>query len=233
MFGLLGLLRFKWTYLIAGVIVLGSGLIIYLTAHPSQPVEIDGTESSYVEVTTNNSYTRNELVLANDTTTYELDKNTFHPTLPDSVYKDGKVQIWVDEGSTTIIAITLYDGNDENPTKYTTTHYDNPQSELSDTQGSGIFAAVLGIALIAVFGIWFATGRRRTSSQPSGASTGGVTVPFTGGGIGLSPDGKWYWDGGQWRNVSPDGRYRWDGAQWRELGGVGPAVGAPPPPPRS
>jgi len=230
MFGLLGLLRFKWTYLIAGVIVLGSGLIVYLTAHPSQPVEIDGTEASYVEVTKNNSYERNELTLAGDSNTYTLDKNTFHPTLPDAVYKDGKMQIWVDQGSTEIIAITLYDVNDANPTEYTTTHYDNPQSELSDTQGSGIFAAVLGIALIAVFGIWFVVGRRRATVQPAGAAIAGLPTQFTGGGIGLSPDGKWYWDGSQWRNVSPDGRYRWDGAQWRELGGVGPAVGAPPPP---
>ncbi|HEY8816803.1 MAG TPA: hypothetical protein VIP57_17115 [Candidatus Dormibacteraeota bacterium] len=230
MFGLLGLLRFKWTYLFLGVVVLGIGLIDYLGAHPSQPVEIDGAEAYYVEVTNNNSYTRNELKLANDSNTYELDKNTFHPTLPDSVYKGGKIQIWVDHGSTTIIAITLYDGNDENPTKYTTTHYDNPQSELSDSQGSAIVAAVVGIALIAVFGIWFVVGRRGRTLQPAGAAIGGAAMPFTGGGIGLSPDGKWYWDGSQWRNVSPDGRYRWDGAQWRELGGVGPAVGAPPPP---
>jgi len=230
MFGLLGLLRFKWTYLFAGVIVLGSGLLIYLTAHPSQPVEIDGTESSYVEYTKNNSYERNELTLVGDNNTYTLDKNSFHPTLPDAVYKDGKLQIWIDQGSTTIIAIALYDVNDANPTKYTTTHYDNPQSELSDTQGSGIAAAVVGIALIAVFGIWVAAGRRRATVQPAGAAIGGLPTSFTGGGIGLSPDGKWYWDGVQWRNVSPDGRYRWDGAQWRELGGVGPAVGAPPPP---
>ena len=230
MFGLLGLLRYKWTYLIAGVIVLGFGVFDFLTAHPSQPVEIDGTEASYVEYTKNNSYDRNELTLVGNSNTYTLDKNTFHPTLPDAVYHGGKMQIWVDQGSTTIIAIALYDGKDQNPTKYTTAHYDDPQSELSDTQGSGIFAAVIGIALIAIFGIWFVVGRRGRTVQPAGSAIGAATMPFTGGGIGLSPDGKWYWDGSQWRNVSPDGRYRWDGAQWRELGGVGPAIGAPPPP---
>jgi hypothetical protein len=47
--------------------------------------------------------------------------------------------------------------------------------------------------------------------------------------IGLSPDGKWYWDGGQWRNVSADGRYWWDGAKWQALGGVATGAGAPPP----
>jgi hypothetical protein len=47
---------------------------------------------------------------------------------------------------------------------------------------------------------------------------------------GLSPDGKWYWDGSVWRNVSEDGRLRWDGTQWVELGTVYAAKGAPPPP---
>jgi hypothetical protein len=230
MFWLLALLRFKWTYLIVGVIVLGSGLVAYFTAHPTQPVEIDGTESTYVEVTRKDVYSRNELTLVNDSKIYTLNKNSFHPTLPDSVYKDGKMQIWVDRGSTTIIAITLYDADDANPIKYTTTHYDDPESELSDTQGSGIVGAVVGVGLLAVFGIWFVVAQRRSAVQPAAHVIGGVALPVGGGGIGLSADRKWYWDGVQWRNVSPDGRYRWDGAQWRELGGAGPAVGAPPPP---
>src|SRR5438309_11413608 len=47
---------------------------------------------------------------------------------------------------------------------------------------------------------------------------------------GVSPDGKWYWDGQQWRNVSTDGRFRWDGTQWVEMGTTYAARGAPPPP---
>ena len=47
---------------------------------------------------------------------------------------------------------------------------------------------------------------------------------------GVSPDGKWYWDGQQWRNVSADGRFRWDGTQWVEMGTTYAARGAPPPP---
>ena len=84
------------------------------------PVEIDGVERSYVEVTKNGNYDHNELKLVGNTTTYTLNKGAFHPTLPDSVWKNGKMQIWVDQDSTAIIAITLYDEQDQNPIKYTT-----------------------------------------------------------------------------------------------------------------
>jgi len=227
---LLGLLGFKWTYLGAGALLLGLGIIAYMGAHPSRPVEIDGTESSYAEITTNDVYTRNELKIVGDDTTYSLDKNSFHPTLPDELYKHGKVKIWIDQGSARIIAITLYDENDENPTKYTTALYDNPQSELSDTQGAGIGASVLGIALIAIFGIWLTVERSRAIASPAARMTAGMSAPVTGVSVGLSADGKWYWDGAAWFPVSDDGRYRWDGAVWQEMGTVYSAKGAPPPP---
>ena len=231
MLGLLSLLRFKWTYLFLGIVALFIGFIAYNSAHPSQPVEIDGAISDYVEHTQNGAYSGNTLQLAGDTTSYDLDKNTFHPTLPDEVYKDGKTQIWVDKGSTTIIAITLFDENDENPIKYTTTHYDNPQTELSDSKGSAITAAVIGVVLIGIFGAWFVVGQRRKALLPVGAPATGVPVAVAGSSVGVSPDGKWYWDLAQWRSVSEDGHYRWDGVQWQEMGTVYSAKGAPPPPP--
>jgi len=229
-FGILGLLRFKWTYLVAGVVLIGIGVIAYASAHPSQPVEIDGTISDYVEHTTNGSYTNNTLQLTGDTITYDLDKNAFHPTLPEALFKDGKTSIWVDQGSTQIIAITLYDENDANPTKYTTTHYDNPQSERSDTQGGAITAAVIGVLLIGIFGAWFVVERRRKTLVPAGGAPIGIPAPAAGSSAGVSPDGKWYWDLAEWRQVSEDGRYRWDGTQWQEMGTVYSAKGAPPPP---
>ena len=230
MFWLLHLLRFKWTYLIAGVLLLGFGLIGYSTAHASNPVEIDGAISDYVEHTRNGAYSYNTLQLAGDDKTYTLDKNTFHPALPDELYNDGKTSIWIDQGSTTIIAITLYDEGDQNPIKYTTTHFDNPQSELSDTQGGGITGAAIGVALIAIFGVWFVAERRRRSLLPAGGPVIGAMAASPGSSVGVSPDGKWYWDLAQWRPVSEDGRYRWDGTQWQEMGNVYSAKGAPPPP---
>jgi hypothetical protein len=223
-------LRFKETYLVLGFLLLGVAVVTYITARPSQPVEIDGTESSYVEVTQSGAYDRNELQLQGDSATYTLDKTKFHPTMPDEVYKNGKIQIWVDQGSTTIIAITLYDQNDENPTKYTTAHYDNPASQLADTQASAFPLGILALGLIGIFVVWFAVSRRRTAPVGSAATATALLINVGDTTTGLSGDGKWFWDGLQWRNVSADGRNRWDGAQWRELETTSLAEGAPPPP---
>jgi hypothetical protein len=235
--GLVGLLRFKWTYLVVGLIIGGIGVFTYFSAHPSKPVEVAGTEASYVEVTKNNSYDRNELTLAGDSNTYTLDKTTFHPALPDKVYKGGMMQIWIDQGTTNIIAITLYDANDQNPTKYTTDVYDKPSSETSNSQSAGLGLGAVGAVLVAIFALWFVLGGRRRAAQLPAAASGmpmAVTIPqsaaMPGSSPGVSADGKWYWDNAQWRQVSDDGRYRWDGAKWVEMGTAYSAKGAPPPP---
>jgi hypothetical protein len=235
--GLAGLLRFKWTYLLVGLILAGIGIFVYATAHPSNPVEIDGTEASYVEVTKNGSYDHNELQLQGDSSTYSLDKTTFHPPLPDKVYKGGMMKIWVDSGTTNVIAITLYDANDLNPTKYTTDVYDNPANETSNSQSAGLVMGAIGAILIAIFALWFVLGNRRRST-PLPAAAAGMPLPVgvaqspgvAASSPGVSPDGKWYWDGAHWLQVSDDGNYRWDGTRWVEMGTVYSARGAPPPP---
>ncbi len=69
--------------------------------------------------------------------------------------------------------------------------------------------------------------------QPAGGGPLPVQVTATpglaGSAIGLSPDGKWFWDGAQWRNVSADGRYWWDGTNWQPVDGVAAGAGALPP----
>ncbi len=237
MIGLAGLLRFKWTYLVVGLILAGIGVFSYFSAHPSKPVEVDGTEASYVEYTQNNTYDHNELQLVGDSNTYTLDKTSFHPALPEKVYKGGMIQIWIDQGTTTIIAITLYDANDQNPTKYTTDVYDSPSTEASNTQGGGLVLGGVGAILIAIFALWFVLGGRRPAAQLPAAASGmpmAVAVAqraaVPGSSPGVSADGKWYWDGAQWRQVSDDGIYRWDGGKWVEMGTVYSAKGAPPPP---
>lgn len=228
-------LRIKETYLIAGIVLGAIGIYTFASAHPSQAVEIDGVEASYVEFTKNGSYDHNELQLQGDSNTYNLDKNSFHPILPEKVYKDGRMQIWVDQGTTTIIAITLFDANDENPTKYTTDAYDNPTTETSSSQTNGIELGVLGAALIAVYVVWLVVARRRREALLAGAgsvpvSAPGHAAPQMQSSAGVSPDGKWYWDGSEWRQVSDDGTHRWDGTEWIEMGTVFKAKGAPPPP---
>ena len=238
MIGLIGLLRFKWTWLIVGVVVLFVSVIAFAGAHPAAPVQVSGTISDYEEFTRNNVYDHNELTISGDSNKYTLDKTSFHPALPESLLKDGKVDIWIDSGSTTVIAIQLYDENDANPIKYTTDHYDNPASERSDTQNAGIVGSVIGVLLIGVFGLMFFLGRR---GRPAAAAmAGGLpgqlpmqvagTPAAPGSSVGVSPDGKWYWDGAQWQKVSDDGHWRWNGTQWVELGVVYSARGAPPPP---
>lgn len=45
----------------------------------------------------------------------------------------------------------------------------------------------------------------------------------------LSADGRWYWDGAQWRSlVSPDGRSVWNGQAWVPLAPTAPAPEAGP-----
>ncbi len=231
--GLIGLLRFKWTYLIAGGVLLAIAIGTYVTAHPAAAVEISGKIADYTEYTRNGSYDRNEMKISGSDTAYTIDKNSFHPTLPDSVYRDGLVDMWVDNGSTTVIAIQLYDQNDANPTKYTTEHYDNPGSQRSDAQSFGIVLGVIGIILVGIFGLWFFLGGRRPAMQMAGGgAVMGAPMPVSQAqsSAGLSADGKWYWDGTGWQHVSDDGRLRWDGTQWVELGTVYAAKGAPPPP---
>ena len=229
------LLRSRWIWLILGIVLVGVGAIVYTHAHPAAPVQIDGTITSYKEYTQNGAYDHNELQIAGDSNTYNLDKTSFHPTLPDEVYKDGKVSIWVDSGSNHILAITLYDENDENPVKYTTNHNDNPTSEQSENQIAGIVVAVVGALCLGVFGLAFVIrrGPRPMAMQTAGGGPLPVQVTATPGvsgtSVGLSPDGKWYWDGGQWRSVSADGHYWWDGASWQPVGGVATAAGAAPP----
>ncbi len=237
MIGLANLLRFKWTYLVAGVILGAFGVGTYVTAHPAAPVEVSGTISDYREFTQNNVYDHNELSIAGDSNTYTLDKTGFHPALPEEFLKDGKVDIWVDSGSTTVIAIQLYDENDANPIKYTTDHYDNPSTERSDAQTGGLVLGAIGAIFVAIFGLWFFLGNR---SRPAATAMAGFTgqlpmqVPTTPAAAatspGLSSDGKWYWDGAQWQKVSDDGRWRWDGTQWLDIGIAYSAKGAPPPP---
>lgn len=227
---LIRLFLIKETYLGLGLLFVVVAGFTYLTARPGQPVEIDGTESSYVKVTKSGAYDHNELQLAGDSNTYVLDRTTFHPTMPEQVYKQGKIQIWVDQGSTTIIAITLYDENDQNPIKYTTAHYDNPASELSDTQRNSISLGILGLVGIGIYGMWSFVARRRVLALLTTRPVASMPMQAPGTSTGLSPDRKWFWDGVQWRNVSSDGRHFWDGAQWQSLTTASLAFGAPPPP---
>lgn len=75
-------------------------------------------------------------------------------------------------------------------------------------------ALIVALALIAAVAVLLATRRGRSVAVPAG----GVT---------MSPDGAFWWDGLRWRDAlfdppptaprSPDGAYWWDGRSWRPV----------------
>ena len=76
-------------------------------------------------------------------------------------------------------------------------------------------ALILFLGLVAAIAVVLVTRRRR---QSLGVLAGGLT---------MSPDGAYWWDGTQWRDArvevppsaqrSPDGAYWWDGRTWRPV----------------
>jgi hypothetical protein len=152
--GLILLLSRRWGWVGLGALVLVIGGGIFFTAQPTQPVEIDGTIAHYREYTTNGSYDHNELILNQSSTSYTLDKNQFQPTLPDQFYGDGKVSIWVDQGTTTIVAIKLYDNQDQNPIMYTSDAYDHPSDAVTSSHAAGGVIGGIGAILLLVGLAW-------------------------------------------------------------------------------
>lgn len=132
----------RWSWFVLGGVLIAIAVAVFATAHPAKPIALSGTITSYKEYTTSSgNYDRNELQLTGDSRTFFVTKTDFHPALPESVFRNGKVDIWYDDGSTRVLALSLYDENDANPTKYTTDVYDHPDREISNAQG---FSYILG-----------------------------------------------------------------------------------------
>lgn len=146
---------------IVGVCAIGLGGAVVASAHTAHPVELGGTIADYTEISIDGMYSHNELRLAGDMHTYLLDRRQLHPDLPERLLKDGKVTIWVDSGTTTVLAITLYDQLGLNPTMYTSDDYDNPALSSLVQQGKGGATAGIGLAVLAIAFAWL-LGRGRT-----------------------------------------------------------------------
>ena len=123
---------------------------------------------------------RNELRLAGDAHTYTLDATQFHPALPTQLYENGRTVLWVDQGTAQVVAITLYDQNDANPTKATTPAYDHPtlamqalqqRAEVISGASIALLLGALGWAVVLLRGLRrqqsaFANAGRMRSAQP-------------------------------------------------------------------
>jgi hypothetical protein len=133
-----------------GVLVIGVGGVLIASAHSAHPVAIDGSIADYKEILVNGSYARNDLQLVDDNRTFTLDTSQFHPTLPERLMQYGKIQIWVDDGTTSIVAITLYDQLGLNPTTYSSDVFDHPVRTMVEGQVEGAVTSGSGLALIIV-----------------------------------------------------------------------------------
>lgn len=151
-------LSHRWTfYALAGLfIVLGASS--FITAHPAKPVAMQGTIASFSEYTRNNAYDHSEIVLnENASQTYTLDKTNFHPDLPDfdHIYKNGKVTLWLNAGTTDVIALELYDQDNQHPVRYTSAYYDTPGQAMHDNLVTGSILSVISLAFLLMGLFWW------------------------------------------------------------------------------
>lgn len=136
--------------IVAGLCAIGLGGLTFATTHTAHPIELDGTIADYKEVTINGAYAYNELRLTGDDHTYTVDRGQLHPDLPDRLIKDGEARIWVDQGTTTVLAIALYDQLGLNPRTYSSSAYDNPTIAALSQQVLGGATAVVGLVMLLI-----------------------------------------------------------------------------------
>lgn len=175
--------RWGWVLLcLLGALGLMTGGWYFIQAHPTVPTPITGRIADYERITSSGTYVRNELHLTGDNHIYQLDATTFQPALPLQLYENGKANLWVDQGTTTIVAITLYDQNDANPTTSTTVAYRHPTLAMRGSQQNAEIISGASIALLLGALVWaILLLRRLRREQPAPAMAGRVRVARPGG----------------------------------------------------
>jgi len=93
----------------------------------------------------------------------------------------------------------------------------------------GIIGALIVVAVVAVLALMM---RRRSGMTPATAAAPGAMGSPPAGGVQMSTDGKYWWDGQNWRDAateappsaqrSSDGALWWDGQNWRPVPHAGP-----------
>lgn len=180
--GAMAVSRWGWVVLcLLGALGLMVGGWLLLGAHATVPVRLDGRIGDYERITSGSSYVRNDLRLISDSRTFALDASQFHPSLPDQLYQNGKVTLWFDQGTTTVVAITLYDQNDAQPVTSTTPAYTHPDlGAQTKQQNSLLVSGASLLALLAALGwallVWRGS-RQSSSGEPMPAYAGRGTSP--------------------------------------------------------
>ena len=156
-----GLLQRPWTYFIAGIALIAVGAFVFITAHPAQPVKIDSHVADYQLETRNGNYYANHLKLAGDSTDYVFDGTEFQPSLPDKLEADAPITVWLDRGTTNVLAIELAGQT------YSKQAYRDPNFAMEDNRHGAEALAVAGVVLIAIgFLIRWLMNRRTPSASP-------------------------------------------------------------------
>lgn len=197
----------RWGSIGLGVVALAVGAFIFLGAQAVRPVQITGTIANYAEVSTSAGYDHNELRLTNNPNTYLVNRTTFQPSLPDKLYLDGKVVLWVNAGTENVIALTLYDQHDQHPTNYTTPDFQHPYQAKENTRllaagvgGGGLILILLGVVIPMIL-----PGRKPARERTAAAYAGPMRGAYATG------DDTW-------------GGYNARGARWDDApAGYGPA----------
>jgi hypothetical protein len=151
-----------------GVGLLLLGVQVYSAARVARPVEINGAVADFKEVDIEGGYAHNELWLAGDAHVYTFDRRQFHPDLPQRLYQDAPIRIWVDRGTTHVLALTVYDLLGVNGQTYTSAAYDDPASPVAQAQRQGIVASVSGVGIVVIVLLWLLATRlsQRVRAQP-------------------------------------------------------------------
>lgn len=144
-------LRWSWILLTAGAFAALVGAHQVAAAHPAHPVKVAGVVQNYIEETTtgrSGSHTTRSIYLAGDDNVYRLDaRGDYSPPAPDYYQLIGKlVDLWVDDGTTDVIA--LNDGD----TTYAGDWYLHPEHEHTFLLTNawltiGIAAVLIGLGL--------------------------------------------------------------------------------------
>jgi hypothetical protein len=161
--------RPAWARALVGMLVvlglaLGVGLMVlgarvYTATQVAHPVEISGAVADFKEVDIEGGYAYNELWLAGDSHVYTFDRRQLHPDLPQRLYQDAPIRIWVDRGTTQVLALTVSDLLGLNAQTYTSPTYDDPTLPVTQAQRQGVITGVSGGGVAVVVLLWLLAAR--------------------------------------------------------------------------
>jgi hypothetical protein len=168
----------RWGWIALGAIVIIIGGVVFAGAHVIKPVEVDGQFNSISDYSSNGVYDHSEIKLNGSSTTYTFNKDAMQPAWPGTFVKDGKAVLWVDQGTTDVVAIQAYDQNDQNGVLYATNNFTHPSDALGSGRTGGEITAGIGVVLL-LFGLaWplFPWGKKKAPSKQAVAVGAGARM---------------------------------------------------------